>query len=60
MDGHERRRQPPLPLNTLEMQKKATRELRLPGERIMKLAEELYQVGPAAAAAAPPTLPARF
>ncbi len=27
------------------MQKKATMYLRLPGERIMKLAEELYQAG---------------
>ena len=57
MEGHERRRQPPLPLNTLEMQKKATRELRLPGERIMKLAEELYQVSPAPPPPPPPPLP---
>lgn len=27
------------------MQKKATQSLHLPGERIMKLAEELYQAG---------------
>lgn len=27
------------------MQKRATQYLRLPGERIMKLAEELYQAG---------------
>lgn len=27
------------------MQKKATMYLRMPGERIMKLAEELYQAG---------------
>ena len=34
-----------MPLATLEMQKRVTRELRLPGERVMKLAEELYQAG---------------
>ena len=42
--GEERLRWPPLPLSTLEMQKRATIELRLSGERIMRLAEELYQV----------------
>lgn len=45
MEGRERKRWPPFPLSTLEMQKKATMYLRLPGERIMKLAEELYQAG---------------
>ena len=44
-EGKERRRFPPLPLSTLELQKKATGILRLPGERIMHLAEELYQAG---------------
>lgn len=45
MQGKERKRYPPLPLSTLEMQKKATQSLHLPGERIMKIAEELYQAG---------------
>jgi len=45
VQGKERRRQPPLPLSTLEMQKKATQSLHMPGERIMKVAEELYQSG---------------
>ena len=44
-EGKERKRYPPLPLSTLELQKKATGILRLPGERIMHLAEELYQAG---------------
>lgn len=45
MQGKERKRQPPLPMSTLEMQKKATQSLHMPGERIMKVAEELYQSG---------------
>ena len=45
VQGKERRRQPPLPLSTLEMQKKATQSLHMPGERIMKVAEDLYQSG---------------
>ncbi|KAK9812774.1 hypothetical protein WJX72_003468 [[Myrmecia] bisecta] len=45
VEGKQRLRYPPYPLSTLEMQKKATQYLRLPGERIMKLAEELYQAG---------------
>ncbi|KAL3158229.1 hypothetical protein ABBQ38_010482 [Trebouxia sp. C0009 RCD-2024] len=45
VQGKERRRQPPVPLSTLEMQKKATQSLHMPGERIMKVAEELYQSG---------------
>ena len=45
VQGKERKRQPPLPLSTLEMQKKATQSLHMPGERIMKVAEELYQSG---------------
>jgi len=44
-DGKKREHRPPVPLATLEMQKRVTRELRLPGERVMKLAEELYQAG---------------
>lgn len=43
--GEQKLRHPPLPLNTLELQKKATQYLRLPGDQIMKLAEELYQRG---------------
>lgn len=38
-------RWPPHPLATLAMQKLAITHLRLSGERIMKLAEELYQEG---------------
>ena len=45
MEGNRREHRPPVPLATLEMQKRVTRELRLPGERVMKLAEELYQAG---------------
>ena len=45
MEGRERKRYPPHPLSTLELQKRATGILRLPGERIMHLAEELYQAG---------------
>lgn len=45
VSGRENLRHPPPPLSTLEMQKKATGSLRLSGERIMKLAEELYQTG---------------
>jgi DNA topoisomerase III len=45
VDGRQRLRHPPLPLCTLEMQKKATQELRMAGERVMKMAEELYQSG---------------
>ncbi len=45
VQGKEKKRWPPLPLSTLEMQKKATQALHMPGERIMKVAEELYQAG---------------
>ena len=45
LDGHQRFRHPPPPLNTLELQKKATQYLRLPGERLMHIAERLYQSG---------------
>ena len=38
-------RQPPLPLATLSLQKEAITHLRMPGERMMKVAEELYQGG---------------
>ena len=38
-------RQAPLPLATLALQKEAITHLRMPGERMMKLAEELYQEG---------------
>lgn len=44
-DGRQRLRHPPLPLATLSLQKEAITHLRLPGERLMKLAEELYQEG---------------
>lgn len=43
--GYERRKPPPFPLCTLELQKRASQALRIPGERIMKLAEEMYQSG---------------
>lgn len=47
VDGRRRTREPPPPLSTLELQKAATRRsiLGLPGDRVMKLAEELYQQG---------------
>lgn len=47
VDGRRRHREPPAPLSTLELQKAATRRnvLGLPGDRVMKLAEELYQQG---------------
>lgn len=45
VEGQQRTRRAPVPLCTLEMQKKASQALRLSGERIMKLAEELYQGG---------------
>lgn len=43
--GKQRPRYPPHPLSTLDMQKRATSYMRMAGERIMKLAEELYQAG---------------
>jgi DNA topoisomerase-3 len=43
--GARRTRAAPAPLSTLEMQKRASQALRLSGERLMKLAEELYQGG---------------
>ena len=45
VQGHETTKHPPPPLSTLEMQKKATGSLHMPGGRIMVLAEELYQAG---------------
>jgi DNA topoisomerase-3 len=43
--GRQRTRAAPVPLCTLELQKKASQALRVSGERIMKVAEELYQGG---------------
>ncbi len=43
--GKQRPRYPPHPLSTLDMQKRATSYMRMSGERIMKIAEELYQAG---------------
>lgn len=43
--GVENRRNPPFPLNTLEMQKRVNRTIRVSPEQIMKIAEELYNKG---------------
>jgi DNA topoisomerase IA len=43
--GSERRRAAPVPLSTLDMLARGTQYLRLPGEGLMKMAEELYQAG---------------
>lgn len=45
VNGLRKEHRPPVPLATLDMQKRVTRELRMPGEAIMKIAEELYQGG---------------
>lgn len=45
VSGQQRRKAAPVPLCTLEMQKRAGQALRMSGERIMKLAEEMYQGG---------------
>ncbi len=45
VDARQVLRQPPLPLATLSLQKEAITHLRMPGERMMKVAEELYQEG---------------
>jgi DNA topoisomerase III len=45
VEGRQVFKEPPHPLSTLELQKRGTTALRLAGERIMKLAEELYQGG---------------
>jgi DNA topoisomerase III len=43
--GQEQKRYPPHPLNTLEMQKRLNRTLRISPEKIMAIAEGLYQKG---------------
>jgi len=43
--GRQSIKRAPVPLATLEMCKTGSSQLRLSGERIMKLAEELYQAG---------------
>ncbi|GAQ86760.1 DNA topoisomerase III [Klebsormidium nitens] len=45
VDGRDTRKYPPHPLNTVELQKRASRYLRIGSEQVMKLAEELYQWG---------------
>jgi hypothetical protein len=45
VDAHQTLRHPPLPLATLALQKEAITHLRMPGEHMMKIAEELYQEG---------------
>lgn len=45
VEGNRKSRWAPAPLSTLEMQKRGSQYLRMPGERIMKHAEELYQQG---------------
>ena len=43
--GVEKKKWPPYPLNTLEMQKRLNRVIRISPEMIMKIAEELYNKG---------------
>ena len=43
--GRPTTRNPPVPLNTLEMQKRLNRAIRASPDAIMKMAEELYQAG---------------
>ena len=43
--GRPTTRNPPVPLNTLEMQKRLNRAIRVSPDSIMKMAEELYQAG---------------
>ncbi|CAK9208461.1 unnamed protein product [Sphagnum troendelagicum] len=43
--GKECRKFPPNPLNTVELQKRASRYFRMGSEQTMKVAEELYQAG---------------
>lgn len=43
--GRECRKFPPHPLNTVELQKRASRYFRMSSEQTMKVAEELYQAG---------------
>eukprot|EP00210_Caulerpa_lentillifera_P003680 g3513.t1 len=45
LDGKEKKKWAPYPLSTLELQKVGTSVLKIPGERIMKYAEELYNAG---------------
>jgi DNA topoisomerase-3 len=45
ISGNQKHRHAPFPLCTLELQKKGSQYLRMSGEKIMKLAEELYQNG---------------
>lgn len=45
VDGQESKRWPPHPLNTIEMQKRLNRVLRISPEQIMKIAEDLYNDG---------------
>ncbi|KAI7839931.1 hypothetical protein COHA_006325 [Chlorella ohadii] len=45
VEGARKSRWAPVPLSTLEMQKRGSQYLRMPGERIMRHAEELYQQG---------------
>lgn len=45
VSGNQRKRHAPFPLCTLELQKKGSQYLRMSGERIMKIAEDLYQGG---------------
>ncbi|KAL2651189.1 hypothetical protein R1flu_019317 [Riccia fluitans] len=43
--GQETRKFPPCPLNTVELQKRCSRNFRMGSEQTMKVAEELYQSG---------------
>lgn len=43
--GREQRKMRPLPLDTIELQKRASRFLRMSSENTMKIAEKLYQAG---------------
>jgi len=45
VDGQESKKWPPHPLNTIEMQKRLNRALRISPEQIMKIAEDLYNDG---------------
>ena len=45
INGHEKRRWRPTPLCTVELQKEASRRLRMPSDKAMEIAEKLYQQG---------------
>lgn len=45
VNGHEKKRWRPTPLSTVELQKEASRRLRIPSDRAMEIAERLYQQG---------------